>query len=198
MSSQALRGWVSTQTGTWLLIPLALLLLVGGSEVVRDQPSGADTRVLGQKFEAASSTSASNNGCGNGNGGKTPAKDCSNPAKAFTLSGAVNGALAPGLARFLLVTVSNPNSQPMQITRVNATVGDPVGGLSQTALPACVKTWVSVGNYVYVSGVKSIAPANGSVVVSIPISLINLSTINQDNCKGATFPISLGGEGQQA
>lgn len=198
MSSQALRGWFAAHSSAWLLVSVALLLVVGGAEVSQRGPRGAQTRVLGQQFTAAGSTTGSNNGCGNGNGGTSGQKDCSNPAKAFSLSGAVNGPLAPGLSRQLLVTVSNPNNQPMQVTKISVTVGNPTGGLGRPSLPACVKGWVSSVNYLYVSGTKTIAPANGAVVVSLPISLVNLSATNQDNCKGATFPISLTGEGQQA
>lgn len=198
MSGQALRGWSTAHSGAWLFIALALLFVVGEGEVPLRPPRGTQTRVLGQQFTAASSSTGTNNGCGNGNGGASGDKICSNPAKAFSLSGVVSGPLAPGLSRQLVVTVFNPNSQPMQVTKISAAIGDPTGGLGRSSLPACVKTWVSVLNYVYLSGPKAVAPSNGTVVVSLPISLLNLSNTNQDNCKGATFPISLNGEGQQA
>jgi hypothetical protein len=102
----------------------------------------------------------------------------------------MSGLLSPGQPQVLHVRVNNPNNQGMQLTNLKVSVGAP-------SKVGCVKSWFSVGAYVYVTGhPKIIVPKNSSRIVDLAIQLVESHT-NQDTCKGATIPLGLSGTGQQ-
>jgi hypothetical protein len=82
------------------------------------------------------------------------------------------------------------------VTRVNGVVQTPTGGAANPALQPCSAAWVNLASYVYAGGAMYVAPAHSSVNVPLAISLTN-QPVNQDNCKGATFSVTLTGEGSQ-
>lgn len=159
-----------------------------GAEHLSTESTGSPN-VLGVKLEAAP---AGNNGCGNGNGGSSGAKSCSNPAKAFAVNGtSTEPVMVLGASTPFTVYVTNPNAQDMQITSIKSTVGKPSGGPLDPKKPACDANWVAPPGYDYHSGdSKLVVPANSFLPVTLSISLQDLP-INQDNCKGATFPVAL-------
>jgi len=106
----------------------------------------------------------------------------------LTLSSTVSGPLLPGVSRTLLVTVNNPNPYPANLYRVDVEVGTP-------DVAGCQANWVSAGNYLYSSGPQQVIPANSSISVELPIELLNLSSTDQSACRGATFPLTLFGQG---
>lgn len=106
----------------------------------------------------------------------------------LTLSSTVSGPLLPGVSRTLLVTVNNPNPYPANLYRVDVEVGTP-------DVAGCQADWVSAGNYLYSSGPQQVIPANSSISVELPIQLLDLSSTDQSACRGATFPLTLFGQG---
>jgi len=54
---------------------------------------------------------------------------------------------------------------------------------------------VNVGNYLYTSGAPIMIGAESSTQIELPIKLLDLPAVNQDACKGATFTLSLSGQG---
>jgi len=130
-----------------------------------------------------------NNGVGNGNGGS----GSTTPAKALVVLSQGATPIAPGRPGTVTVSVTNPNSQAVSLTSLSGTVtGVTPGG--QGRLPSCSKTWIVLGSW---SGTKLVG-ANGSTTVQMPVSFNNLATVNQDNCKGATYQFSFVVNGQQA
>jgi hypothetical protein len=190
----------------WVAVPALAAVTAGSVYVVVDRSGGhTPTQVRGEKFVAsgagtangAAGASNGNGGVGNGNGnGNVPG----NPGKQFRMSGAVSG-LAPGKPVQLDVIVDNSaNNQALQVTGVSGTVGTPTGaGAPSTGRPACSSAWATVTPYSFKSGMTPIvAPAGGRATVSLTVTFNDSPTINQDTCKGATFPIALSGTGQQA
>jgi hypothetical protein len=102
------------------------------------------------------------------------------------LTSTLSDALRPGFPRSLNVTVRNVNSFPVNLYRIDVRVdASPKAG--------CLKSWVRAGRYRYDGGPPRRVPATSSVVVTLPIELINLSTIDQNACQGTYFPLRLSG-----
>ncbi len=107
---------------------------------------------------------------------------------ALQLGSTVSGSLVPGVQRTLFVTAFNPNPFAAQLYRVDVEVG----GSSNAQ---CLADWVNVGNYLYTSGAPIMIGAESSTQIELPIKLLDLPAVNQDACKGATFTLSLSGQG---
>lgn len=201
----------------WLLLLLLLLLLLagcqsfllltretGGRDLGRPMPVPTPTVTVtlapdesngqpvepdtGSEFgEGSGGTSSAESGgsAGGPSGGQTGGSGSGGGAaerlSALAISGRViDGGLVPGVTRTLRLEVSNPNAQPLRLRTLETRVGQPAGA------PGCLAEWVEVGPYA--GGV--VAPASGSVAVDLPITLVNLPTVNQDACQGAAFPLS--------
>jgi hypothetical protein len=156
----------------------AALQLTGGTAA----PKSQDPTLGG----GSASTNAQGNN-GNGNGSST------NPGHPITLSGSVTGTVAPGSPATLTVTIGNPNNQDIVVTSLTGTITS-VTSLGLVGRPGCSPSWYSVGTF---SGSKAIAK-NKSATISVPLSLSDLPSTNQDNCKGSTVQFSFTAQAQQA
>ncbi len=112
----------------------------------------------------------------------------------FSVRGDLTGVtLIPGSSGPLALTISNPNDEPIFVTRIAVTVqpGSTNPGCDGPANLAVTQSNASEAN-------PLVVPANGSVSVpsggvSAPVlEMLNLPT-NQDACKGATFTFSYAG-----
>ena len=132
-----------------------------------------------------SASAQGNNGNGNGAG--------TNPGHPLTLSGTVTGRVAPGSPATLTVAIDNPNNQDIVVTSLTGTITS-VTSLNLPGRPTCSTSWYSVGTF---TGSKPIAK-NKSGTISVPLTLTDLPTTNQDNCKGSTVQFSFTAQAQQA
>ena len=123
--------------------------------------------------------------------------------RTFTVSGDLNGALAPGVTLPLPLSVANPNKKPVSVT--NLSVG--VQGVTRTAWAtshglACGPNDYAVTQY---SGPYPLSVPGTSTQslgqLGVPssqwprVTLLNRPT-NQDGCKGATVTLTYSGSGQ--
>ena len=86
-----------------------------------------------------------------------------------------------------VITVDNPHTHPVLLETVDIEVLEPT-------VPGCRAEWLRVGDYEPARSSVTI-PAQGSVRVRIPFTLVDLPTVNQDACQGADFPLSISGSG---
>jgi hypothetical protein len=128
--------------------------------------------------------SSSNNG-NNGNG--------SNSGHPITLTGSVVGKIGLGTPATLTVTISNPNNQDIVVTSVTGAITS-VTSAGLVGSPVCSSSWYSVGTF---TGSKTVMK-NASGQVSVPLTLTNLPSTNQDNCKGSTVQFTFTAQAQQA
>ncbi|GAA4352952.1 hypothetical protein [Angustibacter luteus] len=119
----------------------------------------------------------------------TPSGPATGSPFTITVSG-VDGPLVPGAPRTLTVQVHNPNSSTIRLLSLTASVGDP-----QHA--GCSAAWVSVGSYAAAHAPLLLVGAGQSRPLSLPIVLTNLATVNQDGCKGVSFPLTFNGSATQ-
>lgn len=132
------------------------------------------------------SGTANGNGTGKGNGNGTSGHP-------LTVTGAVSGSLAPGLPRTLTVTVDNARNQAVNLRSVTASITSVTGG-SDSTKPPCSRDWFSVGSY---AGNQPIAKGQKGQV-ELPLTLTNLPSVNQDNCKGARYSLAFTATADQA
>ena len=113
--------------------------------------------------------------------------------KPFTVTGNASGPLAPGLARSLAITLTNPNSVAITVTALSASVA---AGSSNAGCDGPTNLQLTQSN---VSEANPVAiPANGNVTlpssaVSAPQVLMKDLPVNQDACKGASFMFTYSG-----
>ena len=132
-----------------------------------------------------------------------PSSATSNPGSAtasggsasypITLTGAVDGKLAPGTPASLNVTITNTNPEDIVVTEVTAQIST-VTSAGIAAKPACSADWFTMGTF---SGSKLVTK-NSSGVVALPVTLSDLTETDQDNCKGATYSFTFTALAQQA
>ena len=166
-------------------------LVAGGALVVASVVSTAVLELTGSTstkspdptLGGGSASAQANNGNGNPN----------NVGHTISLSGSVVGRVAPGSPATLTVTISNPNNQDIVVTSLTGTITS-VTSLGLVGRPVCSPSWYSVGTF---SGSKAIAK-NKSATISVPLSLSDLPSTNQDNCKGSTVQFSFTAQAQQA
>ena len=143
-------------------------------------------------FAAAGGNGQGNNGVGNGNGGASSGNN-SSPGKALTTSVTSVTPVAPGKVGSVTVKVTNPNNQAALVTGLTGSVTG-VGSGNRPGLQQCNKSWIVLGSF---AGSQPVA-ANSSTMVTVPVTFSNLSTVNQDNCKGVTYQFSFTVTGRQA
>jgi hypothetical protein len=156
-----LAGWGS---GVLAVTAAGVVLVAQGGDWAPAQPSAS-----------VASTSAA----------KTADKENEPPGKSLIVTGIITGRVAPGLPAVLTVTVQNPNNQDLLLKTVAGQVTSVTSG-PNGLLAACDKSWFSIGSF---SGSQTVA-RNASTSLQLPVSLANISAVNQDNCKGATYNFS--------
>ncbi|MCU1623572.1 MAG: hypothetical protein JWL79_2417 [Frankiales bacterium] len=130
---------------------------------------------------------------GTGTGSSTGNTTGSNPGHPITVTGAVVGKISLGSPATLNVTIANPNNQDILITSVTGAITS-VTTRGLAGLPPCSSSWYSVGSF---TGTKTITK-NSSGQVTIPLTLTNLPSTNQDNCKGSNVTFSFTAQARQA
>jgi len=198
------RGLVPALLGGVLLLVLGLYggwLVFGGSPGGRDvalsglpsvpgaaAPSKAEvvqipvlpaTQPLGSAVKVQPAAS------GNGNSGGAP-------GHAIAVSGVIVGSVGPGAPALLLVTITNPNNQAIEVFSVTGAISSVTTG-AQAGKPACSIGWYHVGSF---TGSQLVA-RNSSTTVSLPVTFDNAPATNQDNCKGAQFTYSYSAQARQ-
>ncbi len=115
--------------------------------------------------------------------------------KAFTITGNLSGALAPGVSRALQLTISNPNTKALQVTNLLVAVQ---AGSTKAGCDGPTNLQVTQSNASETNALT--VPAKGKVsiptgTVSAPQVLMRNLASNQDACKGATFTFNYDGNG---
>lgn len=125
-----------------------------------------------------------NNGNGAGNGSGTGV-----PGKALIASVAAVTDIAPGHDGRVTVSVHNPNSQPVDVTRVAGAVT----GVGSGSLPGpeCTPAMFTLADF---TGSQRIDPDSSSTL-PLTVHFVDLAT-NQDNCKGVRYTFSFTVYGQ--
>lgn len=148
--------------------------------------SAYSTRQLNFKIVKSANPAASTGGSGSGSGsGSTSDAD-------FTISGNVGG-LEPGLILPVRLTLTNPNSTRIYVTRltISMSAGSTPPGCSRDGNFEIIQSDASSSNPISV-------PAKGKVTLTSgprapQISFLNLPLVNQDVCKGKSFVLTFTG-----
>lgn len=118
---------------------------------------------------------------------------------AFTISGTLGG-MHPGVTTNLSLTVSNPQSSPLYLQSVSASLVSAVYTGTSTSAPSACAGYLSPAlshTWTTWSGPTTIPAATGtsspgSAVVTVPLSFTDSGT-NQDSCENVTFNLSYAG-----
>lgn len=172
------------------LLALSLAAAITGSAavgvllIVGSDPSSAAASISGSSTDAGKGNGKGNNGNGNGNTGQP-----GNPAKSFTIIGAVEG-LAPGVTVRLRPTVQNPNNQAIRVTAMTVTL--PAGTCSDML---SVGAWV--GSAFNVASNGTAGPSSTPTVDTgyFPITMSDSAT---NDCADRTFSLTYSGTAGQA
>jgi hypothetical protein len=117
----------------------------------------------------------------------------------FTISGNLDGLLAPGKTLPLALSLANPNKKSLSVTNLSVTVQS-VTRASGVTLPCLIGDYAVVqysGPYPLVvpgSSTKTLSQLGVTPSQSPQIRFLN-TTSNQDGCKGATLSLSYSGSG---
>lgn len=154
------------------------------SHAVRRTGAIAAAATLGVAAIALAATSAGNGTNANGGGGAD---------RVFSIDGALTEPLLPGVSRPLPLTITNPGSQPMDVTAVLVTVQARTSraGCDGTTNLRITQSNVSATNPLTV-------PRRGSVTlpsagVTAPTILMRDLAVGQDACRGAIFTFTYAG-----
>ena len=163
-----------------------------GSPTATATPTGSATPTSAASPTSPSTSSGGGASGGPGVGGSSGAGGGGGTTGVpFTMTASVsNGALIPGTTRTLVVRVHNPNASVIRLLAVDVSVGDP-------GRAGCSPAWITVGNYRAGRDPRMVVRANGSGTLSVPILLVNLPSVDQNGCQGATFPLTLDGSAAQ-
>jgi hypothetical protein len=183
IASKGLALWVSGGLVTTAVVGGIVAYKASSSSPVSSTTTPTNG---GGTISAGSNSSAGSNGNGNGNGN-------SNGGHPITLTGAVAGKLVLGSPSTVTVTVNNPNNQDIAVTSVTGAITS-VTSAGLAGRPVCSASWYNVGSF---TGTKTIAK-NTNGQFSIPVTLANLPSTNQDNCKGSTVRLNFTAQAQQA
>lgn len=136
---------------------------------------------------------------GNGIGLAAPGNSANNnskaepPPKALSVSQTGSTQVAPGVPGSITVKVRNPNNQPVVLTGVSGQVTSV--SLSRGVTGTCLKDWFSVLPWTVT---PTTIAANGERSLELTTTFTNLTSTNQDACKGASFSYTLTATGRQA
>lgn len=180
--------------------PALLLLLLGGlgaaGWVAVDQAASSSSTAQGPVQSAGGNAGGAAMGGGSVSGNassKGGGNSGSSQGHSLDVTGTVVGPVAPGRTASLAVTLTNPNSQAILVSTVSGTITAVTSG-SLPGRPTCDKNWYSLGTYTGSLRLES----GARTTVQLPLVLANLSDVNQDNCKGATFTYTFSAAAQQA
>ncbi len=99
------------------------------------------------------------------------------------------GPLVLGQPGSLVITVTNARDVPVMLTALDIDVLPP-------AVEGCRADWLDVGGYSERTDPPVRIAARGSARITVSYTLVNLPDVNQDACKGASFPLSIVGSGR--
>ncbi len=103
----------------------------------------------------------------------------------------LQGPLIPGVKRPLQVTMTNLLKQRLKVTAIKVTVGKPPSS-------GCQKSWITTTSFKSSAKKKPImVKARGKAKVTLSVQLKNLSSVNQDACKGIRIPLKLSATARQ-
>jgi hypothetical protein len=159
------------------------------SGVVKDSTladAGDDTGSGSGEGSGAGDGSGSGSGSGGGGtGGDGSGSVDGGRLSNFTMTAALTGVpIMIGDTRNLTITVTNPNTQSITIQSIDVTVRQP-------AAAGCNPAWLAVTDFAGTPTV--VVPARGSRALTVPATLLDLPTVDQNACQGASFPLSLSG-----
>ena len=126
--------------------------------------------------------------------------DISTKGKTFTISGNLDGLLAPGLTLPLKLNLNNPNKKSISVTNLSVTLKSVTKAAGETR-PCPTSDYAVVqynGPYPLImpgSSVLTLGQLGVSSGQRPQIQFLNTSS-NQDGCKGATLQLSYSGSGQ--
>ena len=191
---QPRRGFVPALLAGVLLLGMGLYggwLVFGGSRsamgAAAPRVTGADQQVVQVPVTQGSGTVVQGSpAAASGSSGGVP-------GKAITVSAVVTGQLGPSSPAALLVTVTNPNNQPVVVTSVTGAVTSVSPG-AQRDKAACSASWYHVAPF---SGTRTVE-RNSSTTVALALTFDDIPATNQDNCKGARFSYSFSAQARQA
>jgi hypothetical protein len=179
--SKAAAAWLSSAILVTGAVGVAIVQLATTPTSNAAQPS---SQTLG------GGNVSNGNGNGNGNNGNGNGNNSGHP---ITLTGAVTGTITLGTPTTLDITISNPNNQDIVVTSVTGAITS-VTSAGLVGRPVCSSSWYSVGSF---TGTKTITK-NSNGLVALPLALTDLTSTNQDNCKGSTVRFSFTAQAQQA
>lgn len=197
--SKALALWggggllaVSAGAGAILVSNASAAPASGGTAATASTSAGSTTS---SGTTSAVSTSSNNGNSGNGNSGNGGGNGAGtgSPGKALTVTGTAAGVLAPGRDDRVTVTISNPNSSDILVTRVTGVVTGVSGAAGPGTLPACNAAWYLLRDF---TGSQRVL-ANKSGTVQMVVHFDN-QAINQDRCKGAKYTFNFNATANQA
>lgn len=152
-------------------------------------PAGSAAAATTTVTGSGSSTCGScvgNNGAGTGNGGGNGTS-----AKPFAIAGQITD-LAPGVARALRLSVTNPNNQPLTVSSLSAV---PTSVTKRSgATGNCTVSDIVLGAW---PKQPFQVPAGGSASSPTTIA-VQLRKTATDACQGATFTLTYSGTGASA
>jgi hypothetical protein len=100
-----------------------------------------------------------------------------------------SGPLVLGQPGSLVITVTNTHDEPVLLTSVDVSVLPP-------AVEGCRADWLDIGGYSERTDAPVRIDAGDSAQITLAYRLVNLPDVNQDACKGASFPLSIVGTGR--
>src|SRR5262249_10547563 len=96
------------------------------------------------------------------------------------------GALLPGVKHPLKVTIVNPTSKSMLVSGITVKAAKPKG------FPGCKPSWVKATAFKAKKKIKPIlVKPHKKAIKKLSITFVNLTTVNQDACKSAKFPLKI-------
>lgn len=201
LMSKALALWggggllvVSAGTG-------AILVSNGAAAPASGSPATTSSTTSSSTSSGSSSaaSTAGNRGNGNGGGGGNSGNGGGNgagtgsPGKAITVTGAASGVLAPGRDDLVTVTITNPNSSDILVTKVTGTVTGVTGAATPTTLPVCDAAWYQLRDFT--GSARVLANKSGTVQMVVHF---DDRAMNQDRCKGARYTFNFTASANQA
>lgn len=159
--------------------------------------STSDTKTLGGGTITASppggTTNNGNSGQGNAGQGGGNGAGTGSPGKAILVSGSATGTLAPGHDDVLTVTVINPNSSDIDVSKVTGQITAVVESSGAQGPTPCAASWFHLLDYVGSTRVL----AGKSNTLPMTLRFDDSATVNQDRCKGASYSFRLSATASQ-
>jgi hypothetical protein len=185
----------------WVLAASVALVGAAGTTtavVSSHTQRGVRVRVLGERFQASSSSQtgagASTASTSGGTSAPTGPVTHGRPNLTFTLTASVTG-LIPGQPVTLPVQITNPTSNggTLTINSINVVAHD----ITQSGSTVCAASNVSVTSY------DSTRPGStayaitkgGTATIPLPILLQDFATVNETPCEGKSFSLNVSGTG---